>query len=111
LGKTGGVAGGHGPKTLPNQTEGATGPSHLGTGAERDSKSQFMPNRQLTYWQKIGPVKSPLRKIPMLGNCFDGAPAAMQAFANKFLTPSHNDLRSLCAAFQPKAAVRGQNRA
>ena len=32
----------------PNQTEGATGPSHLGTGAERNSKPQFTQNRQST---------------------------------------------------------------
>jgi hypothetical protein len=30
------LAGGDGPDTLPNQIEGATGPSHLGTGAERN---------------------------------------------------------------------------
>jgi hypothetical protein len=42
-------AGGHGPKTLPNQTEGATGSSHLGTGAVRNSKFQFMPNRHSAH--------------------------------------------------------------
>jgi NADH dehydrogenase len=47
--RSGGKAGGHGPKTLPNETDGATGPSHLGTGDERDSKSQVMPNRQFTH--------------------------------------------------------------
>jgi hypothetical protein len=42
------VACGPGSDTLPNQTESAAGPSHLETSAERDSKSRFIPNRQIT---------------------------------------------------------------
>ena len=46
-----GRAGGHGAKALPNQTEGATGPLHLETSAERDSKISVhakSPMRSLT---------------------------------------------------------------
>jgi hypothetical protein len=49
------VAGGHGPDTLPNQTEGATGPSHLGTGTERNSIPYFMRNPQCAQPGRIDP--------------------------------------------------------
>lgn len=42
------LAGGH-DLVLDNSTEGATGPSHLGTGAERDLESRFMHNHRVTY--------------------------------------------------------------
>ena len=72
------TAGGHGPDPSPNRTEGATGPSPLGPGEERDSQSL----------QSISPHPLPWFQAESQASGACASAFALPAWATVRVTPS-----------------------